>query len=116
MKLLLGIENLHAFDQIEILNKELKAKEFLLANLSEADLPYQSEVILRTNSDGIKKETSNFTDDYIEASCLINNEIYLIKLQITKLQDSLLRESEMVLVENNDYSFRGKGLRLYLNY
>lgn len=112
MKLSLGIENLSTQDQIEVLNKELIAKEYLLENLSEENLPYQSEVIEWINSDGNKKIYYTTTNDFVEAGNILSNEIYLLKLQITNLRDLLSREKEEVLVEKKNFSFIMPGLQL----
>jgi hypothetical protein len=112
MKLSLGIENLSSQDQIDILKKELSKKEYLMDNLSETDLPYESEVIEWINSDGNKKVVYTTTSDFVEASCILNNEIYLIKQQITQLQDMLIHERKNIFVENNYYSFSMDMLQL----
>lgn len=112
MKLSLGIENLSIYDQINILNKELNIKEYLLENLSEENLPYHSEVIEWMNSDGNKKIYYTSTTDFVEASNIISNEIYFLKLQITKLNNLLSREKEEVHVENNGFSFAISGFQL----
>ena len=112
MKLSLGIENLSIQDQINILNKELKAKENLLNNLTEEDLPYQSEVVEWMNSEGYKKVYYTSTSDFVEASCILSNEIYLLKLQLTKMRDLLVKESTNVLVERNNFSFLMPGFQL----
>jgi hypothetical protein len=112
MKLSLGIENLSIYDQINTLNNELKSKEYLLANLTEEDLPYQSEVVEWMNSNGNKKVYYTSTSDFVEASCILSNEVYLLKLQLTKLRNLLSKEKEEICVERNNFPFMITGFQL----